>query len=144
MRTLTLDQSHQVAMRTLTLDQSHQVAELDRLRTDGGLGVVFNGRYYQCRDVLGDPSYGEYQNILAASGAPPQICSKAQGQLTLLQAGLLDAVENWIKAQDKATQIEYASRGEWRSDWPLVVNAAAALGLSEEQLQDFFTQAATL
>ena len=71
-------------------------------------------------------------------------CSRAQGQLALLQAGLLDAVEAWVASQPRATQIEYQARGEWRRDWPLVVSAGAARGLSEAQLDDLFMLAGTL
>ena len=72
------------------------------------------------------------------------LCSSAQGQLALLQAGLLDAVEAWVAAQSRAVQIEYAARGEWRRDWPLVVSAGAAMGLSAAQLDDLFLLAGTL
>ena len=71
-------------------------------------------------------------------------CSPAQGRLALLCAGLLDAVETWVAAQSRATQIEYASRTEWRRDWPLVISAGTALGLSEFDLDTFFTAADVL
>ena len=71
-------------------------------------------------------------------------CSRAQGQLALLQAGVLDALEAWVATQSRATQIEYAARGEWRRDWPLVATGATALGLTEEQVDELFILAATL
>lgn len=70
--------------------------------------------------------------------------SAAQGRLALLQAGVLDALEAWITAQPRATQIEYSSRGTWRRDWPLVAAGATALGLTEAQVDDLFILAATL
>ena len=71
-------------------------------------------------------------------------CSPAQGRLALLHANLLDLVEAWVATQDRATQIEYAARTEWRRDWPLVTSAGTALGLSDSQLDDLFTLAGTL
>lgn len=71
-------------------------------------------------------------------------CSSAQGRLALLQAGVLDALEAWIATQPRATQIEYAARSTWRRDWPLVASGAAAMGLSEDQVDELFRMAAAL
>jgi hypothetical protein len=75
---------------------------------------------------------------------PTLTCSAAQGRLALLQAGLLDTVEGWAATQDRAVQIEYEARNEWRRDWPLVIDAAGELGLTDAQLDDLFTLAMTL
>lgn len=95
-----------------------------------------------------------YQAWLAAGNVPdtpepaappvPTEVSAAQGRLALLQAGVLDALEAWITTQPRATQIEYAARGTWRRDWPLVAMGAEALGLTEAQLDELFILAATL
>lgn len=74
----------------------------------------------------------------------PKAVTPAQGQLALLQAGLLDTVEAWVASQSRAVQIEYKARTEWKRDWPLVIEAATALGLTEAQLDDLFALAATL
>ena len=71
-------------------------------------------------------------------------CSRAQGQLALLQAGVLDAMESWVATQPRATQIEYFSRVTWRRDWPLVATGAAVLGLTEAQVDELFILADTL
>lgn len=71
-------------------------------------------------------------------------CSSAQGQLALLRAGLLDAVEAWVATQSREVQIEYAARTVWDRTWPLVVSAGAALGLSDAQMDEQFALAATL
>ena len=80
--------------------------------------------------------------VRLATWRAQMVCSKAQGQLALLQAGLLDAVEAWVAGQERAVQIEYLARGEWRRDWPLVIGAGAAMGLSEAQLDGLFALAA--
>ena len=102
-----------------------------------------------------NPEYLAYQAWLAAGNVPdppdpaeappvPTEVSAAQGRLALLQADALDALESWIAAQDRASQIEYFSRGTWRRDWPLVATGATTLGLTEAQVDDLFRLAATL
>lgn len=86
----------------------------------------------------------EYEAQALANRRAQMVCSRAQGKLALLQADLLDTVESWVATQPRATQIEYAERGEWRRDWPLVVNAGTAMGLTDSQLDDLFTLAPTL
>jgi hypothetical protein len=133
-------------MLIITLDTADQITALDRARTDGGLGVVYDGTHYLCRDVRGDAAYPEYQELIA-DAVPlvhPLTCSAAQGRLALLQAGLLDDVEAWVATQDRVVQIEYEARNEWRRDWPLVIDAAGELGLTDAQLDDLFTLAMTL
>ena len=131
-------------MRQLTSAQSEQVTALDRARTDGGVGVIYQDGVYLCRDVRDDSGYAEYHAILADSAAWLPPISPAQGRLALLQHDLLEAVEAWIATQPRATQIEYESRTEWRRNWPLVIAAGAALDLSDEDLDALFEQAATL
>ena len=79
----------------------------------------------------------------------PQQVTMRQARLALLGAGLLDDVDAAIAAipdpvQRKAAQIEweYASTVERQS--PFVQQLAAGLGLSAEQMDDLFVQAAAL
>ena len=81
--------------------------------------------------------------------AVPQQVTMRQARLALLGAGLLDDVDAAIAAipdpvQRKAAQIEweYASTVERQS--PFVQQLAAGLGLSAEQMDDLFVQAAAL
>ncbi len=71
-----------------------------------------------------------------------------QGRLALLQAGLLDAADAAIAAMPgvdgEAARIEWEYAHELRRDHPLVVSLGPALGLSEDQLDEMFSQAATL
>jgi len=131
-------------MRQLTFTQAEQVIAMDRARTDGGLGCIYQDGAYLCRDVRDDSGYAEYHAILADSIAWLPPISPAQGRLALLQSDLLETVEAWIATQPRATQIEYESRTEWRRNWPLVIAAGAALELSEAQLDALFELAATL
>ena len=74
----------------------------------------------------------------------PTIVSMRQARLALLQAGLLATVDAAIAAGTEADQItwEYATEVERNS--PMVVNLSASLGLTEQQLNDLFTLAASL
>lgn len=59
-------------------------------------------------------------------------------------AGLLDAVEAYVATQPRAVQLEWEYASEIRRDNALLSTAATALGMTSEQLQALFTQAATL
>lgn len=71
-------------------------------------------------------------------------CSPAQGRLALLAAGLLDTVEAWVVTQQRAVQIEYESRTEWRRDWPLIEQARVALGWTQDRVDALFQAAGSL
>jgi hypothetical protein len=72
------------------------------------------------------------------------VISPRQARLALLQAGLLDAVEAYISTQPRAVQLEWEYANEIRRDHALLTDAAAALGLSEAQLDELFIAAASL
>lgn len=74
-----------------------------------------------------------------ASGITPR-----QARLALLGAGLLDAVDAYVATQPRAVQLEWEYASEIRRDNALLSTAATALGMTSEQLQALFTQAATL
>jgi len=79
--------------------------------------------------------------------APPAtvaVISMRQARLVLNNAGLLQQVEAAVAAADVSTQIEWEYAVELRRDWPTLTAMAAALGLTDVQLDDLFVQAATL
>jgi hypothetical protein len=65
-----------------------------------------------------------------------------QARLALLQAGLLDQVDAAITDPAARIEWEYATTVERNSS--LVQSLASGLGLTEPQLDDLFTLAATL
>lgn len=78
-----------------------------------------------------------------------RVVSMRQARLALLQAGLLSQVEAAIAAiedagQRQAVQIEWEYAAEVNREHPWVQSLATALGLTEVQLDDLFTLAATL
>ena len=89
------------------------------------------------------------EEIAAIENAPipvPQVVSRRQARLLLLQQGLLDQVEVMIALQDRATQITWADAIEFKRNDPLLLALAAApeLNLTSEQLDQFFIAAAQL
>lgn len=93
--------------------------------------------------------YEQWQLVDAPPSPVPQSVEMAQARLALLQAGLLSQVDAAIDAIPEAAQRE-AARVEWeyrtivRRDSQLVVSLGAALGLTGEQIDELFRQAAGL
>ena len=79
----------------------------------------------------------------------PQSVTMRQARLALLGAGLLDTVAQAVAAisdpvQRKAAEIEWEYAQTVDRNSPFTQQLAAGLGLSSEQLDSLFTQAAAL
>lgn len=79
----------------------------------------------------------------------PQSVSMRQARLALLQAGLLDQVDEAIAAIEDPTarreaEITWNYSTDVERDAPLVEQLAASFGLTPEQVDDLFRTAATL
>lgn len=71
------------------------------------------------------------------------IVSRRQARLALLQMELLGTIEATVSQSPKAVQIEY--EGDiWRRDNPTLIAMAQALGMGDEQIDQFFALAGTL
>lgn len=84
---------------------------------------------------------------VAISPEPPPVPDRVtarQFKLQLLAAGLLDQVEGWIASQSQAVQIAYANSSTFVRDEPMMQSGLAALGFTSEQIDAFFTAAASL
>lgn len=79
-----------------------------------------------------------------AASIPPSAVTMRQARLALLQSSLLAQVNAAVAAADEATKITWEFSSEVHRDHPFVATLAAALNLSEAQLDDLFTLAATL
>jgi hypothetical protein len=79
-----------------------------------------------------------------ATPAVPSSVSPRQARLALLAAGKLDAVEAAVKAGSAATRIAWEYGLEIRRDDKLVVELAAALSMSNAEVDDLFRVAAAL
>lgn len=80
---------------------------------------------------------------------PPNTVTMRQARLMLLQAGLLSQVDAALAAiadpaQKAAAEIEWEYATTVVRGSPLVSTLASAIPLSEQQLDDLFTQAALL
>ena len=86
---------------------------------------------------------------VAQTSVVPQSVSRAQGKLALIQAGLWPAVITFVDGITDPTQRAYAEVAlndtqEWRRDSPFLASAAAALDLTEAQLDALFITAGGL
>jgi hypothetical protein len=131
-------------MLTITADTADAINNLDRTRTDGGLGCTYDGADYHCRDVREDPAYADYWPLLATARVVAPSCTPRQARLALASAGLLTAVEGFIAAGNAALQIEWKYASEIKRDWPPVRAFAEENEISEAQLDALFALAATL
>lgn len=79
----------------------------------------------------------------------PEVITPRQAKIALLQAGLLDDVEAAVAAiPDETTrriaQVEWEYAQEVRRDWPLLVQVAAQMGLTDAQVDELFRAGARL
>ena len=95
-----------------------------------------------------DADYNGYKLVEWEMADPgpivPVSVTPRQVRLLLLSQNLLDQVEEMIASQDRATQITWEFAVEFRRDDPLLLSLAGNLGLTDEQLDAFFIQAAAL
>ena len=80
---------------------------------------------------------------------PPTVVTRAQGKAALIQAGLWDDVLAYVDgitdtAQQALARVALDDTTEWRRDSPFLATAAAALGLTDQQLDDLFVAAAAI
>jgi len=74
----------------------------------------------------------------------PEIVTMRQARLALLQTGRLAAVNAAVAAADEATKITWEYSQEVHRQHPFVATLAVALSLTDQDLDDLFTLAATL
>ncbi|ASR06693.1 hypothetical protein CHY08_05940 [Rhizobium leguminosarum bv. viciae] len=93
----------------------------------------------------GQVTYGD-ENLpdLSPLPTPVESVSARQFKLQLLAAGLLDQVDAWVASQSKAVQIAYEYSGTFVRTEPMMAAGFAAMGVTEEQIDDFFAAASQL
>lgn len=72
------------------------------------------------------------------------VVTMRQARLALLAAGKLDTVTAAVRQVGGAAQIEWEYATEVRRDWPLVNALADAVGITGDELDALFAQAAKL
>lgn len=88
-------------------------------------------------------------HMQATAPKVPQVVTRRQARQALLLAGLLDSVPATIAAiadpiERGLAEIDWADAQEFRRDWPTLLNMAAALGLTSDQIDQIFITAAGL
>ncbi len=86
----------------------------------------------------------EYPAQPALPPTVPQEVTMRRARLALHSAGLLDAVEAAVAAASRAVQIEWEFAGTVNRTWPTLLALQTPLGLTDQQIDDLFTLAATL
>jgi hypothetical protein len=74
----------------------------------------------------------------------PSVVTMRQARLALLQTGMLAQVNAAVAAADEATKITWEFSSEVQRNNALVATLAAALSLTDQQLDNLFALAATL
>lgn len=88
--------------------------------------------------------YTEEEIAALAKPPPPASVTPRQVRLLLLQKGLLPQVETLVSQSGEAAKITWEFALEFRRNDALLLQLAAALGLTEEQLDNFFIEAASI
>ena len=101
--------------------------------------------------VIMDMTEDEIAEFIASQHTPvivPQSVTARQARLALLQAGLLDAVENAIATMEgdagRAARIEWEYATEVRRNGSTLSGVQVWIGLTDQQIDDLFLLAATL
>lgn len=86
----------------------------------------------------------EARRAVESDARKPRAVAMRQAKLALLQQGLLASVDSAINQAGEAAKIEWQYATELKRTHPLTISISAALGLTEQQLDDLFTLASTL
>lgn len=81
---------------------------------------------------------------LTASPTIPQVVTRRQAMLALLAAGKLDAVDLAIQNAPRVVQITWSTAAEFERTNPLIEALAPALGLTPNDIDNLFIEAAKL
>lgn len=81
--------------------------------------------------------------ILKEQKRVPTSITPLQAKLQLLEIGLLDEVETLI-VKDRKAELYWNGASQFLIDDEILLNMAAVIGLSQEQLNDLFLQASKL
>ena len=120
-----------------------QISIISALEPFAGYNCVSED--YQGTVPAGNPAGWNWDGSAIVEVTPvPASVTPRQVRLLLLSQNLLDQVEGVIAASDKATQITWAYASEFRRNDPLLTALASQLGLSDEQVDQFFIAAAEI
>lgn len=101
-----------------------------------------HGRDTYAAALLMDPS--PYVEPPLAPAMVPQSISRFQGRTALKRAGLFQSVEAAIYQADEFTQDAWADAIEWRRGSAMIATLGGALGLTGEEIDELFINAASI
>ena len=103
---------------------------------------------------VSDPDYVAYVEWINAGNQPrildyptaavPSEVSMRQAQLALLQAGILDTVEEVVAQADRSVQIDWQKGHVVRRDWSALATVQALLNMTDRQMDELFILADSL
>lgn len=104
------------------------------------------------KQIVGSPSYAVSDGVVIETYQvedipPPPIpdrVSSRQFKMQLQIDGLLASVESWIGTQNELVQIAYHNSGTFVRGEPMMAAGFSALGFTENQIDQFFTDAEAL
>ena len=79
-----------------------------------------------------------------SSSTTPKSVTRRQAKIAMLRAGILDQVEAAIAASSRENQITWAEATDFRRDFPLLNQMAAALNISSQEIDNLFLLASTI
>lgn len=111
-----------------------------------GAAWVLRGETLADLEWLSDQPAPTQEEVDAYVPPPPKVTtvSPRQARLALFAAGILPDVEAAVKAAGGAVQISWEFATEINRDDPLISSIRSSLGLTPEQIDLIFQQAATL
>jgi hypothetical protein len=112
-------------------------------RQDGKIVAAFALQQEYASEELSEDN-AELVAFLNPPAPPVDSVSSRQFKLQLLAAGLLDQVDAWIATQSKAIQIAYEYSGTFVRSAPMMADGFAAMGFTDQQIDDFFIAASKL
>ena len=74
----------------------------------------------------------------------PEIVSRFQGRVALMQAGILDDIETYMLTADPFEREAWNSITEMRRSSPMTIRLGALFGLTSDMMDDLFRFAATI
>lgn len=132
-------------LESITEDQAVDRAMLKLPATATDIRVLDESALPATRERRNSWAYNNDKTAVLAGAAPvPPSVTMRQTRLALLGAGLLDAVTAAITAAGPAAKIEWEYAGDVQRSAGLVPAMAAALGMSDAQLDALFIAAAAL
>ena len=132
------------AMLRIDHETALAIDAISQHRSDGGLGITFDGTHYLCQDVRDNEVFAEFWPLLANATPVLPTVTPRQAKIALYRAGLLDVVIAYIATAPREIQIEWEEALEFKPDYAPIMSAAAALGIPSDQVLQLFAVAATI